>query len=199
MWLFLLGLGLLAWSGTETGTQGDRLSTGVYRLPYEDNTQVSILNDHVSHRPTNRLDMAGLTKQRIVAAADGIVRFIVDQFETRQGASAHPCYNNYVWIEHSNGEWTKYSHMEKASSRGRANLRVGDALRAGAYLGDEGDVGCATQRHLHFEVAVPRDPADPINPMGGFIKGENRTPRFCDVPGQMALRGNQYRAAPCRP
>ena len=82
--------------------------------------------------------MAGLTKQRIVAAADGVVRFIVDQFETRQGASARPCYNNYIWIEHSNGEWTKYSHMEKGSSRGSANLKVGDALRAGAYLGMRG-------------------------------------------------------------
>src|SRR5262245_15180810 len=118
----------------------------------------------------NRLDMAGLTKQRIVAAADGVVRFIVDEFATRQGASARPCYNNYVyvWLEHSNGEWTKYSHMEKGSTRGGANLKVGDALRAGAYLGNEGEVGCATRNHLHFEVAVPRDPADPIISVGGF-------------------------------
>jgi len=33
-------------------------------------------------------------------------------------------------------------------------------VRAGAYLGDEGDVGCATRSQLHFEVAVSAPQAD---------------------------------------
>ena len=129
---------------------------------------------------------------------DGVVRYIVDEFEARQSSSARPCHNNYVWIEHPNGEWTKYSHMERGSSRGRAKLAIEDRVQAGAYLGDEGEVGCATRSHLHFEVAVPRDRSDPIIPTGGFIKGENRIPRICDIPGQVARKGNQYVAAPCR-
>jgi murein DD-endopeptidase MepM/ murein hydrolase activator NlpD len=71
-------------------------------------------------------------------------------------------------------------------------------VRPGTYLGDEGDVGCATRSHLHFEVAIPRDPTDPIVSTGGFVKGVNRTPRICDISGQVALQGNQYTAAPCR-
>ena len=88
--------------------------------------------------------------------------------------------------------------MERGSSRGCAKLAIEDRVQAGAYLGDEGEVGCATRSHLHFEVAVPRDPADPIIPTGGFIKGENRIPRICAIPGQVARKGNQHVAAPCR-
>jgi hypothetical protein len=65
----------------------------------------------------------------------------------------------------------------------------------GTYLGDEGDVGCASVRHLHFEVAVPSNSADPIISTGGFIKGENRIPRICGIPGQTAIKGRRYTAA----
>jgi hypothetical protein len=65
------------------------------------------------------------------------------------------------------------------------------------YLGDEGDVGCASLRHLHFEVAVPYNSADPIIPTGGFIKGENRIPRICGIPEQTAIKGRRYTAAQC--
>jgi len=45
-----------------------------------------------------------------MAAADGVIRFIVDKFsENRSGQT--PCNNNYVWIEHADNEWTKYSHL----------------------------------------------------------------------------------------
>ena len=193
----MLAAGLLVGVGAPTYAQGDDLSIGVYRIPYEDKTQVRITNDHASHRPPGRLDMVGQNKKRIVVAAGGVVRFIVDEFDVRQGARAATCNNNYVWIEHPNGEWTKYSHMEKGSVR-RAKINVGDEVQTGTYLGDEGDVGCATGSHLHFEVAVPRDPANPINPQGGFIRGTNRVPRICDVSGHVLVRGNTYRAAPCR-
>jgi len=126
--------------------------------------------------------MVGLTKQRIVAAADGVVRYIVDEFEARQSSCARTCHDNYVWTEHPNGEWTKYWHMERGPRGARAKLTIGDRVQAGANLGDEGDVGCATRSHLHFEVAVPRDPADPIILKGGLIKEEYRIPRICDIP-----------------
>ena len=70
-------------------------------------------------------------------------------------------------------------------------------VEAGAYLGDEGDVGCATGRHLHFEVALPDDRADPIVRAGGFIKGRNLVPRFCRVPGEVLVAGTVYVAGPC--
>jgi murein DD-endopeptidase MepM/ murein hydrolase activator NlpD len=177
-----------------------KTSDGIYRIPYGDGTHIRVSNDHRTHNPPNRLDIIGLgaPPYRIVAAAGGVVRYIVDEFDTRQDSkTARQCNNNYVWLEHPNGEWTKYSHLRQHSARRGAKLNVGDTVPAGAYLGDEGDVGCATRSHLHFEVAVPRDRDDPIALSGGFIKGENRVPRFCGVPGEVLVAGTSYRAENC--
>jgi murein DD-endopeptidase MepM/ murein hydrolase activator NlpD len=63
-------------------------------------------------------------------------------------------------------------------------------------LGFEGDVGQAGGEHLHFEVAVPDDLANPIDG-GGFIIGQSYVPLFCDVPGNVLFDSENYTAAPC--
>ncbi len=100
-------------------------SKGVYRLPYQNGTDVKVSRDHESHEPFGRIDMGGKggsSPYKIVAAADGWVRYVVDQ---NDGPSDAPCKNNYVWIEHATGEWTKYSHMRKNSSTATAKLVKG--------------------------------------------------------------------------
>jgi hypothetical protein len=47
-----------------------------------------------------------------------------------------------VWIAHPNGEWTNYSHIAHDPAK-KAGLKVGDWVKAGQYLGDEGAVGRA--------------------------------------------------------
>ena len=70
-------------------------------------------------------------------------------------------YNNYVWIRHPNGEWSKYTHMATGSVTGApGNLSVGDTVLVGQALGIEADIGRATGRHLHHEVAIPTNPGD---------------------------------------
>jgi murein DD-endopeptidase MepM/ murein hydrolase activator NlpD len=188
----------LAWPG---GARADTMSSGRYRIPYKSGTLAEVTNDHLTHEPKTRIDMVGKvgdTPYRIVAAADGVIRFIVDRFsENRPGES--PCNNNYVWIEHPNGEWTKYSHMTEGSVTGDAGLAVGDRVEAGIFLGYEDDVGCASGTHLHFEVAVPEDPDDPID-AEGFIRGgsaRNRIPRICGIPHQTLVKGITYKAESC--
>ena len=202
--LAMLTVGLVALAGTNVGAGDSQVSIGIYRIPYEDGTQVRVTHDHRTHQPPNRLDLIGLGSMnrspRVVAAASGVVRHIVDEFNERQDArTARQCNNNYVWLEHPNpnGEWTKYSHLQQDSVRGKAKLNVGDTVQVGTYLGDEGDVGCASRSHLHFEVAVPRDPADPITRTGGFIKGENRVPLICGLREQVLVARNTYTAAKC--
>jgi hypothetical protein len=177
-------------------------SAGVYRIPYADGTEVRVTNDHVDHNPRGRIDMSGRGGKepyRIVAAADGTIRFIVDNFSERQkSGDGVTCNNNYVWIEHANGEWTKYSHMRQNSTTTKAKLKVGDTVKAGTYLGDEGDVGCATGPHLHFEVGVPRA-TNPITTSGGFLQdndnsNRNRIPRICSIPNQRFVSGTNYEA-----
>ena len=136
---------------------------------------------------------------RIVAAADGVIRYIVDGFsENRPGQT--PCNNNFVWIEHPNGEWTKYSHMTKDSVTVDAGLAVGDQVTAGTFLGCEDEVGCASGEHLHFEVADPKDPGNPIDADGFLVNdnADNRIPRICELDGDVFVDGQRYVAARCQ-
>jgi hypothetical protein len=178
-------------------------SAGVYRLPYADDTHIKIFDDENTHRPVGRVDMTatgGHEPYRIVAAADGKIMAIQDSYgEQQSGRAAADCHNNYVWIAHANGEWTNYSHVRQGSVTKGAKLHVGDTVKAGTYLGDEGAVGCAMLNHLHFEVAVP-DAEHPID-QGGFLLDNDhsqreRNPRFCNVTGTV-IKDKSYIAKAC--
>ena len=175
-------------------------SKGVYRIPYVNGTDVRVSRDFKDHTPVGRIDMSGQGggTHKIAAAAAGVVKYIEDRYD-RKGRHNGQCYNNYVWIAHPNGEWTKYSHMTKNSVTGKAGLRVGDRVSAGQYLGDEGTVGCSSGDHLHFEVGVPRS-FDPITTVGGFLTDNsgskrNRDPRICGISGRKFKSGSSYTAS----
>ena len=177
-------------------------SSGLYVVPYKPGTRVEVRWDHTNHEPKNRIDLRGRggTRYDIVAAAAGTIRYLVDSFSENR-PKGNPCNNNYVWIEHPNGELTKYSHMTKGSTTGAAGLEVGDHVETGQFLGYEDDVGCAGRNHLHFEVGVPANPADPINE-GGFLYGgeeENRIPRICGIPGQQFVKGKIFVVGDIKP
>ena len=113
-------------------------------------------------------------------------------------------YNNYVWIEHPNGEWTKYTHFETGSVSIDNGWSVGDTIFVGETLGTEGNVGAASGVHLHFEVAIPTDPNDltPFSELGGWIQGVNVVTTVCFVDGDvngdnLYTDGEIYTAGPC--
>jgi murein DD-endopeptidase MepM/ murein hydrolase activator NlpD len=103
--------------------------------------------------------------------------------------------NNYVWIAHANGEWTKYTHLETGSVTAEGHV-VGDFVPAGTPLGLEGEVGADGRVHTHFEVVVPDDPANAIT-AGGFIIGQSRVPLIFGVAGNVPSDGQTYAAGPC--
>ena len=204
--LALAGAATLALTGAAFA-QNEK-SKGVYRIPYENGTDVKVTRDHTKHTPVGRLDMVGTGaasgEYKIVAAADGTVRFIEDGYSAQvqndddDETPNKPCTNNYVWIEHANGEWTKYSHMQKDSVTKKAKIKVGQFVKAGTYLGDEGKVGCASGDHLHFEVGVPRA-TNPVSEVGGFLADNsgskrNRVPRICNISGGVFKSGETYKA-----
>lgn len=180
-------------------------SEGVYRLPFADGTEVSVFDDAATHRPLGAIDLVGEPREgkvhQVVAAADGTVMAIEDGYaEQQSGRAAALCRNNYLWLAHANGEWTLYGHMATGTTRGKAALKVGDRVRSGQYLGDEGAVGCAMLSHVHFEVAVPQA-NDPID-KGGFLNGNAerqrmRIPRFCIIPDHLVRKDAHYRASVC--
>jgi peptidase M23-like protein len=202
----VLALGLMfAGSAHADKMSATPQSHGIYRLPFADRTHVRVFWDFTTHRPPGRVDLlaiGGSGPYRVVAAAAGRVVAIEDRFSKRQvGGPGVVCHQNYVWVAHPNGEWTNYSHLAHGSVTRKAHLKVGDPISAGQYLGDEGEVGCAMLKHVHFEVAVP-DLKDPIDE-GGFLKdNENakreRNPRFCGVSGHNVIEGFSYTAGPCR-
>lgn len=204
-------------------------SDGIYRIPYADGDLVRVTRDHHDHTPPDRIDMAGdQAGFEIVAAASGWIRAVVDRHGNSPGAGdglsadgsqphddalEHSCtdpetvegscgdYNNYVWIEHPNGEWTKYTHFGTGTVTDNG-WQVDDWIEAGEVLGVEGDVGAASGRHLHHEVGLPDDPEDltPFTELGGFMVGAfgvNLVPRVCDIPDLLYVTGEEYTANPC--
>lgn len=199
----------LALVGVAACTSPDQ-SFFIYRLPYQDGTDVRVWQDHLTHPPPIALDFAGRNDDptyRIVAARPGTVRFIRDEFSENCDPDVAQCTNNYVWIHHQPGdEWAKYSHIATGSATALppagAGLSEGDAVVAGQLIGIEGNVGMATGanngRHLHFEVVIPDDP-NPAKPTGvvGDFPYDARVPRFCWVPGTIAVMGETYTAGAC--
>jgi len=117
-------------------------------------------------------------------------------------------YNNYVWIEHPNGEYTKYSHVGTGTVSDNG-WSEGDWIDAGEVIGLENDPGAAScgncdpddrAYHLHWEVAVSDDPNDDLewSELGGFIQNGSRVPAvICDIPGNELLEGDTHTANPC--
>ena len=241
--LALLLLAAHLGTGVVLAQQPLPVSKGVYRLPYEDGTAVTITNDHLTHSSArNRLDMTGAGSPTfVVAAGAGWIRVIVENNDTScprdatcgsnndcnndgftsnaenmqaqasvcganyTGPSSFCCErdiennggtcpcpagnptcgatcnnpNNLVWIEHPNGEWSKYTHMQRGTigpfldnngNTGQGHV-LDDWVNAGDRLGIEGDVGIATGVHLHFELAVLKYVEPPTVPNDWFDGG----------------------------
>ncbi|HEV2533244.1 M23 family metallopeptidase [Phenylobacterium sp.] len=110
---------------------------GLRQLPWEDHARLHAGVD---------LDAPG--PEPVLAAADGVV--------TRLGQD--PGYGRFVELRHAQGLVTRYGHLERFAQ----GLAPGDAVKAGAPVGQLGSTGTSTGPHLHFEV---RDADDrPMNP-----------------------------------
>ena len=75
-----------------------------------------------------------------------------------------------VEIDHGNGLFTHYAHMEDNSLR----VRVGDTVKQGQVIGIMGSTGKSTGTHLDFEVRTGsggyRDDVNPLN----YISANNK-------------------------
>ena len=59
-------------------------------------------------------------------------------------------YANFITIMHTNGEYSRYDHLEYDS----AKVRVGQQVRAGQEIARVGMTGFTCFPHLHFHVFV---------------------------------------------
>ena len=89
----------------------------------------------------------GYTLDYVVAHSDGKVVFCQDGYGNMKGSTGNVSYGNCVKIDHGNGCFTLYAHMQKGIS-----VRNGQYVKKGQKLGYMSDSGNAYGGHLHFEV-----------------------------------------------
>lgn len=163
-------------------------SNGLYRIGYEDGVEIVVGSDVYTHDPLGKYDIGtNANDPDIVAAAPGWIRWIEEDNsdDCHPMGDGNPCcwwLNNYVVIEHPNGEWSQYTHIQQWSAT-NAGIAVGNWVEAGTPIGIEGTVGCSTGDHLHLEVSRPYDPAFPFDTLGGFLNnlGEMLIPVTCGI------------------
>ena len=98
-----------------------------------------------SWRHHNGIDFAAPSGTPVRAVGDGVVEF----------AGTQNGYGNIVVLKHRNNQSTAYAHLS------RIDVRDGQSVSQGEFIGAVGSTGWATGPHLHFEFRVNGEYQDP--------------------------------------
>ena len=98
-----------------------------------------------SHRGSYAYDFDMPIGSPIVAARDGVVWLVTDEFEDGDTAPEHA---NDLFVEHADGTVAQYAHLQHRSFL----VGPGDRVTAGQPVAASGDTGAGPVPHLHFEV-----------------------------------------------
>jgi murein DD-endopeptidase MepM/ murein hydrolase activator NlpD len=101
-----------------------------------------VLGKEIKHEG---IDIAVPLATPVIAAAGGKVIYVGDL----------EVHGTTLVVDHGNGLATVYCHLSRAS------VKEGDKVSRGQVLAESGMTGLATGPHLHFEVRVDGEPADP--------------------------------------
>lgn len=86
----------------------------------------------------------------VLAAADGIVVFVKDDFTIGGPNPIYWKYTNFITIMHANEEYSRYDHLAPRSSR----IKVGQTVSKGQEIAKVGMTGYTILPHLHFQVFI---------------------------------------------
>lgn len=95
-----------------------------------------INNGYLGYTGHYAIDIAATTGANVYAADNGVV----------VTASYSGAYGNEILINHKNGYYSRYAHLNSI------NVSVGDIVEAGQMIGGAGNTGNSTGTHLHFEI-----------------------------------------------
>jgi murein DD-endopeptidase MepM/ murein hydrolase activator NlpD len=98
----------------------------------------------------NAIDLIVPQKTPVFAAADGVVTYVKDDSNIGGPDPSYWAYTNFIAILHSNGEYSRYDHLEYGSTK----VRAGQPVRAGQEIAKVGMTGYTYIPHLHFQVFV---------------------------------------------
>jgi murein DD-endopeptidase MepM/ murein hydrolase activator NlpD len=102
---------------------------------------------HGGKRAHLGVDFAAPTGTPVRTVGDGVV-----QFAGWQGG-----YGNIVVVQHANQQQTAYAHLS------RIDVRKGQKIEQGEFIGAVGSTGASTGPHLHFEFREKGQHLDPLN------------------------------------
>ncbi|MDB5879817.1 MAG: peptidase [Variovorax sp.] len=119
-----------------------------------------------SWRQHNGTDFAAPTGTAVRSVGDGTVDF----------AGQQSGYGNIVIVNHRNNQQTVYAHLS------RMDVRTGQNVTQGQFIGAVGSTGWATGPHLHFEFRVNGAFVDPLTAIaqqtGGAVLSAASRPAF---------------------
>jgi murein DD-endopeptidase MepM/ murein hydrolase activator NlpD len=96
----------------------------------------------------NAIDLIVPKNTPVLAAAEGIVTFVEDNSNIGGPNPAYMIYTNFITIMHSNGEYSRYDHLEYHSSK----VGLGQYVHACQEIAKVGMTGYTYIPHLHFQV-----------------------------------------------
>ena len=97
----------------------------------------------------------------VLASKAGIITVLVNECETNAAGAMSGCgggFGNHIYIDHGNGEVTKYAHLKKDSMSG---LIIGQKVQKGQKIARINNSGFSTGDHLHFEIRINDVAKDP--------------------------------------
>lgn len=114
----------------------------------------------------NGIDISGIQGYTVVAASEGKVISADDKKilsitgpvpngSDRQNSG----YGNVIVIDHGNGYYTRYGHLET----GTFTVKTGDTVKKGQEIAKSGSSGWSTGYHLHFELLYDEAKTGNIN------------------------------------
>ncbi|WP_300368062.1 LysM peptidoglycan-binding domain-containing protein [Brachyspira sp.] len=102
-----------------------------------------VTSDKLSNRGVNILGDVG---DKVAASDDGIVEYV----DNIRG------FGTVIILKHKNGYNTSYAHLSKV------NVKLGDIVQKGEYIGDIGNTGMIDRSELYFKISYQGRSIDPI-------------------------------------
>lgn len=140
------------WDSNNTMQDG----TYVYTLPYDVGTSHVVgqgYNSVLTHFGYMAYALDFLTEEgeNVLAARDGVVVNVVDNFN--KGCPEPECvaFTNSILIQHSDGTFGNYAHHQYKGAR----VKVGDTVKVGQVIALAGCTGYCSVSHIHFQVQKP--------------------------------------------
>lgn len=135
--------------------QTDYDGTYIYDLPFERGKSYPLdqgYNGTFSHQNQKSLDFRMPEGSKIFAAREGTVVDVVE--DNNQHCASKDCvkFNNKIIILHPDGTFGEYVHLKFNG----AEVRHGEPVARGQFLGYSGNTGWTTGPHLHFSVFLTR-------------------------------------------